>query len=115
MFPMGLVFQRFDHRVDYLNYVIRYIRDTGLIDHYFYKYLPARNIKENKVYVEEPLVLAHFFLSSCVWAVLILMSVGVFAKEFFKRPKKTSRFPAVEPLKVKGVKATHTPSHYEYS
>ncbi len=94
MFPMGLVFQRFDPRVDYLDYVIRYVRDTGLIDYYFYKYLPAKNMKEHKVYVEEPLILAHFSLSAIVWALLFLLSASVFAKEYFKRPKLVLSPPA---------------------
>ncbi len=93
MFPMGLVFQRFDPRVDYLDYIIRYFGDTGLIDYYFYKYLPVKNMKAHKDYVEEPLILAHFSLSAIVWALLLLLSVSVFAKEYFNRQKKVASPP----------------------
>ncbi len=103
MFPMGMVFQKFDPRVDYLDYVIRYIRDTGLIHRYFNKYLPPKNIKEHKEHVEEPLVLAHFSLSSVLWAILLLMSVGVFAKEYVQKPKPAARFQAYWTVKARGL------------
>ncbi len=92
MLPMGLVFQRFDPRVHYLDYIItiRYFGDTGLIGHYFYKYTcQEKNMKELKIYAEEPLILAHFFLSGIVWVLLLLLLLPLsLRKSTSKGPNK---------------------------
>ncbi len=79
--PLGMLFKRYDFRVQYLNPVMINMRDTGIIDHYFNQWKSPKNMKEHVEYVEEPLLINHFLVSGIGWSAGLTLSLFLFMKE----------------------------------
>ncbi len=58
----GIMFQKFDPRAAYFDPVLDMLKDAGLINHFFNKLMPPKNMRETISSAEEPLVLDHFYL-----------------------------------------------------
>ncbi len=68
MMVQGIMFQKFDPRAAYFDPVIDMLKDAGLINHFFNKLMPPKNMRETMSSEEEPLVLDHFYLPVIVWS-----------------------------------------------
>ncbi len=79
--PLGMLFKKYDFRVQYLNQVITKIRDTGVIEHYFERWEDAKNMKDHVEYVEEPLLVNHFVVSGVGLSGGLFLSFLLFVKE----------------------------------
>ncbi len=81
--PLGILFKKYDFRVQYLNPVMIKIRDMGIIEHYFNRWESPKNMKEHVEYIEEPLLASHFLVSGIGWSGGLLLSFLLFVKETF--------------------------------
>ncbi len=78
---MGMFFQNYDPRVEYLDIVIQRIFDTGIMNSLFRKALPHINMKGSIQVKEEALILQHFVIPLFVCLAGLLMGFFIFAAE----------------------------------
>lgn len=78
---MGMFFQSYDPRVDYFDYVIRMITDTGIVNGLFSKALPYADMKNYVKVEEEALILEHFAIPLIVCLAGLLLGAIMFTIE----------------------------------
>ncbi len=76
-----MVFQKYDPRIQYFNTVIDIARDCGLVDYFFGKEMPPKNLKEPMSKKENALVLEHFQLPLIISAASITVALVIFICE----------------------------------
>ncbi len=78
-----MFFRRYDSRARYFDYVIDWLKDTGLMDFFHKRYMLFENIKEHVEVEEEKLVLEHFLVPTVFGATGLLLGAVALAVEFY--------------------------------
>ena len=81
MMGHSMMFQAFDPRADYFNQPLHWLKDTGVIDGYFDKYVPLGNKGEVGQSQEEALAMVHILLPLVFAVSALLLSSCRFAWE----------------------------------
>ncbi len=77
-----MLFQKYDPRAEYFDPVLDRIRDGGLMDSFFSKWRPLKNMREDTEVKNRPLVIEHFFIPGMMTVAGVVMAAVAFAVEY---------------------------------